>query len=340
MIYRNHPVTGRALADFFNKHFIGSSAHASSYITSEDIGHSRAESIFLQPTDQAEVYRTFMSLNNSKALDIDNIQIKPIKYILEYITAPLTYIFNLSIESGEFPAAMKKSRVSVIYKGGDKNLPKNYRPISIIPTFAKGFEKILHYRFNQFFEKNHLISDAQFGFRKGRSTELALLGLKEHVLQNIQMKLITLGLFIDFSKAFDSLDHGILTHKLSVYGIRGNPLSLIKSYLADRQQCVYIRNHQSSLLPIIRGVPQGSVLGPLLFNVYLNSIVNIDQGLKFIIYADDCTILFSGPDVNELVTKCNQLLNRLREWSDINLLKINPAKTKLCYFVQETKIFV
>lgn len=252
-------------------------------------------------TDEPEVYRTFMSLNNSSALDIDNLQIRPIKFVLEYVAPVLVYIFNLAVESGEFPSQMKRSRVSVLYKGGDKNMLGNYRPISIIPVFAKGFEKMLHTRFSDFFNKADVISDAQFGFRKGRSTEFALLRLKEFVLENFDNKLYTLGLFMDFTKAFDSLDHNILLHKLEMYGVRGTPLALAKLYLTDRSQCVCLGNHRSSSLPVSRGVPQGSVLRPLFFNAFINDIVNIDKAVQFIIYADDATVLLSGENADELV---------------------------------------
>lgn len=335
--HENRVYTGDALAEFFNKHFIGINTPATNPLLGDDLANIYTESMFLHPTDEVEVYRTFMSLKNTRALDIDNLQIRPIKTILEFIVPVLAYIFNLSIELGEFPDAMKRSRVSVVYKGGDKNVPKNYRPISIIPIFAKAFEKILHYRLNNFFQRIQLLSESQHGFRKGRSTESALLELKEHVLINIQKKLITLALFIDFSKAFDSLDHKILAHKLSICGIRGKPLSLIRSYLTNRSQYVCIGTHKSSLLTITTGVPQGSVLGPLLFNVYINSIVNIDLTVKFIIYADDCTVLLSGPDATKLAVDCNNILDKIVRWSSSNSLKMNPSKTKVMFFRARNK---
>ena len=278
-----------------------------------------------------------MSLKNSSALDIDNLQIGPIKFVLEHLAPVLVYIFNLAVESGEFPREMKRSRVSVLFKGGDKNLLGNYRPISIIPVFAKGFEKMLHSRLSNFFTKSDIISDAQFGFRKGRSTELALLRLKEIILENIENRLFTLGLFIDFTKAFDSIDHSTLLHKLEIYGVRGTPLALIKSYLTERSQCVCLGNHHSSSLPVSRGVPQGSVLGPLLFNVFMNDIVNINKSVKFIIYADDATVLFSGADTDRLVESCNRFFCNITSWSLSNKPKINPKKTKVIIFRARNK---
>lgn len=334
----NRVLSGAVLADSFNKYFTSDITPINNAVRMNSSIIRNAESIFLNPADEPEVFRTFMSLKNSSALDIDNLQIGPIKFVLEHLAPVLVYIFNLAVESGEFPREMKRSRVSVLFKGGDKNVLGNYRPISIIPVFAKGFEKMLHIRLSNFFTRNDIISDAQFGFRKGRSTESALLRLKEIILDHIENKFFTLGLFIDFTKAFDSIDHSTLLHKLEIYGVRGTPLALIKSYLSERSQCVCLGNHHSSSLPISRGVPQGSVLGPLLFNVFINDIVNINTSAKFIIYADDATVLFSGADTDTLVESCNNFFCNITSWSLSNKLKINPKKTKVIIFRARNKV--
>lgn len=141
-----------------------------------------------------------------------------------------------------------------------------------------------------------------------------------------------MALFIDFSKAFDSMNHKILLWKLSQNGIRGTPLTLFESYLSDRKQSVYIKHKKLSFLPLLNRVPQGSVLGPMLFNVYVNDIIKIDTTVKFIIYADDTTLLISGPNSQILMERCNDLLTKLSEWSIANCLKINPTKTKVMVF--------
>lgn len=332
---------GEALADHFNHHFTNVSNHYNySLTTLPKISISTPETIFLRPTDETEVHRTFLCLKNSKALDYENIQIKPIKYAIEFLCPVLSYIFNLAIESGTFPEGMKRARVAVIFKGGNRNEATNYRPISILPVFSKGLEKIIYSRLINFLDKTRALTDCQFGFRKGKSTETALLAIKENILQSIEKGTYTLGLFVDFSKAFDCLDHNILLKKLTSYGIRGKSHDLLNSYLSNRSQCVCISNHQSSLLPISCGVPQGSVLGPLLFNLYINDIVHIDNSVQFIIYADDSTVLISGNDPNALVSHCNDVLEKLSVWSQLNRIEINTQKTKAILFRARNKKFI
>lgn len=267
--------------------------------------HSDAvrESAFFVPTDAYKVYSVYMGLQNSEALDANNLQIKPIKHVLQFIVLPLVHIYNLILETAVFPDAMKHAKISVIYKGGDRNTASNYRPISVLPVFSKGIEKLIFARMTEFFNKKSVLTDSQYGFRKDRSTEMALLTLKEYVLQSFENNYYTVGIFIDFSKAFDSLNHEILIRKLCLYGIRGKPLELLKSYLKHRRQYVSINKQNSSLLPIVCGVPQGSILGPLLFNVFINDIVTINSEVQFIMYADDCTLCVSGSDANRLVQK-------------------------------------
>lgn len=190
----------------------------------------------------------------------------------------------------------------------------------------KRLRKIIFSRITKFLDKNAILTDAQFGFRKGRSTENALLLLKETIVQNIEKNFLTLSLFIDFSTAFDSLHHRILEHTLAHHGIRGVPLSLLQSYLHGRTQCVYIGTNRSTYLPVPCGVPQGSLLGPLLFNIYINDIINIDKSVKFIIYADDSSLLLSGPDPEALIKHCNNVLHKLYTWSNSNQIRINPLK--------------
>ena len=180
------------------------------------------------------------------------------------------------------------------------------------------------------------MSDRQYGFRKGCSTELALLDLTTDIANDIENKKYTVGVFLDCSKAFDSLDHSILLNKLFHYGIRGQPYQWFKNYLSDRHQYVSVNGHYSSNLPILKGVPQGSILGPLLFNIFVNDIVSSSSTSKFIIYADDTTLLYSHSDIKILNEIINVELKSIEKWYSANQLQLNLTKT--CYIVFGPKI--
>lgn len=219
-----------------------------------------------------EIVSVFLGIKDSNNCGADNIQITPVKYVIDLFFSHLAHIFNLCILSASFPKNMQLAKVSIIHKKGDKNNMTNYRPVSILPVFSKGLEKICA-RLTPFCDKHNVLTDAQFGFRKHRSTELALLEEKEFILRNFEQTRMVLGVFIDFTKAFDYLDHSLLIKKLDFYGIRGKALALMQSYLSHRRQYVNINSFFSTIQPISTGVPQGSILGPLLFDLYVKDIV-------------------------------------------------------------------
>lgn len=326
-------ITGTELADRFNNYFTGLGGRVDMHSTEilENISETE-NTIFLRPTDISEVTLVFQSLRNSRSKDADALEIRPVKYVLDLIAPVLTHIFNLALQTGTFPENMQLARVTVTYKGGDKNKMSNYRPISILPVFSKGLEKIINVRINSFTEKYNLISDCQYGFRASRSTESALLAQKEVILENIENKLMTLGIYIDFSKAFDSVNHELLLAKLQKYGIRGTPIELVRSYLSSRSQFVEVNEFKSRTHQITAGVPQGSILGPVLFLFYINDIVRIDTISRFIIYADDCTVLVKGKDLPEILPDASRICYQLRSWSQLNGLSLNESKTKCILF--------
>lgn len=176
------------------------------------------------------------------------------------------------------------------------------------------------------------MTNMQFGFTKGQSTETALLTQKEIILDSFERQLCTLGIFVDYSKAFDSINHTTLLEKLNYYGFRGVFLKLMESYLQHRMQQVVINSHTSDLKPLDGGVPQGSILGPLLFCIYINDLVSIDNDVKFIVYADDTTILVTAKDAEHIMIKANKVLLKLSSWSNVNSLTINVNKTKAVLF--------
>lgn len=330
-------LSGVHLADEFNSYFTNLVKSNHDESIRQFLTTPNENSVFLSPTTQQEIFAVFISLSNSRSRDVDGICIRPIKYVLDCILPALEHIYNLCLHSGVFPDKMKRAKVVVIYKSGDKNNFSNYRPISILPAFSKALEKIISIRINSFCDKNNILSTQQFGFRKGRSTELALLTQKDIILQSFEDKKLTMGIFVDFSKAFDSLNHHSLLLKLEHYGFRGVALALFRSYLDNREQCVLINECMSKFMKLTAGVPQGSTLGPLLFNLYVNDVVNITTEATFIIYADDTSIFIQSKDPHELFQIANATLDNLNIWSAANSLKINTTKTKAVVFTPSQK---
>lgn len=227
---------------------------------------------------------------------------------------------------------MKLAKVTVVHKGGPANELTNYRPISVLPVFAKVAEQVINKRFVRFLTAQNIIADEQFGFRKDRSAETALLGIKEKILNNIEEKAHTLGIFLDFRKAFDCVQHDVLIRKLPLYGFRGVSLTLIESYLTSREQFTVINAAASHVKTIKYGVPQGSILGPVLFILYLNDIVNIPGSENLVLYADDTNVFFSGIDPYALERKANYWLTGLSTWLKLNKMQLNTSKTKYILF--------
>ena len=288
-------------------------------------------SMYLAPTYKKEVENVLKTLKTDTP-GFDDISPKQLKHSSSIISTPLAHIINLSLKSGIFPDLLKKAKVIPVFKSGDRCDINNYRPISILPAFSKIFEKIISFRLINYLEKNNLLTEHQHGFRAQHSTETAIIHFVNNVYKCLEEKLYVGGVFIDLSKAFDTLNHQILLHKLEHIGIRGLPLKLFKSYLHNRKQSVFCNNSYSTFKDILKGVPQGSVLGPILFLIYINDIVNSSSKLSFLIYADDTTLLIHDKSIDSLYSNLTTELNKVKSWIRSNKLILNISKTSFMLF--------
>ena len=277
-----------------------------------------------------EVNKQLSELNSSKACGFENVPNKLYKTIAPIISLFLTNVFNKCYDLGTFPAILKYAKVIPLYKSGQKDLVNNYRPISLLSPIAKVFEKLLFIRLDKFFSYKKVISNQQFGFRKGYSTELAIIDLHNRIINNTDNGFYTCCIFIDLSKAFDTVNHSILLDKLFAYGIRGNMHSLLKSYLSNRQQFTWCNNKKSENSTILCGVPQGSTLGPLFFSLYVNDLPTYTT-FEVNLFADDTVLIMKDKSISKLQEKVNCELAIVDEWMKLNRLSLNYSKST--YFI-------
>ena len=297
-----------------------------------------SNTVFLQPVSENEIKNITKAFSSEKAAGYDNISMSIVKLTINYISRPLTHIVNLSLSQGFVPDEMKIARVIPLYKSEDKSFVKNYRPVSILPVFSKILEKVFYNRILNYLNKNEILYANQYGFRKGHSTASALLDLYDKISEAIDKKEVAVGVFLDLSKAFDTVNHNILFEKLEYYGVRGIALSWIKSYFSNRKQFVQFNNSSSTSKNITCGVPQGSILGPLLFLIYINDICNVSTLAKLILFADDTSLFFSHRDPVYLVNMINQELEKFSIWLRTNRLSLNLDKTKFMIFKPRQKL--
>jgi Reverse transcriptase (RNA-dependent DNA polymerase) len=285
----------------------------------------------LDNTTPGQIVEIIKIMQPKQSCDIDGISLKLLKYIAVEICVPLSHIFNLSLTSGTFPTKLKRSRIVPIFKAGDPENCDNYRPISLLSSISKILEKIVHVKLVNHLDLNNLLYDHQYGFLRGKSTEQTLLHVTDYIAKALNKGDYCIALFLDLKKAFDVVSHEILIQKLQKFGISGTTLDWFKSYLKDRSQIVDIDGNLSEPCNISISVLQGSILGPILFLMYINDLP-LSTELKSFLFADDTTGLTSGSSLPQLIDKFNTEIQKLAMWFRANKLCVNTSKTKFIIF--------
>ena len=288
-------------------------------------------SLYLSNVSDEEVSNIINYLKPSSP-GYDEISADILRLILPSMCKPLVYILNLSLTQGIFPTELKVANVIPLYKTDDPMLFNNYRPVSILCVLSKVFEKVMYSRLSQFLDTYQILFEKQFGFRKQHYTYMALLTLIDKISKCVQNGDFVVGIYLDFSKAFDTVNHDILFRKLEWYGIRGIALDWFKSYLTGQTQLVTYNGVSSAPQTIKCGVPQGSILGPLLFLICINDLANTCKASLPILFADDTNIFTSGRNQHELESNINDELCRISAWLKVNKLSLNIKKTHYMIF--------
>ena len=322
------------LAETFNTYFSNVGSNLSDKIPSS--ADSNPED-YLDPTDETfslqfpsvnTVTRLLKTIDEKKSAGLDNIPNKLLKIAAEVVAPSLTKIFIQSIITGIFPEEWKEARVSPLYKSGAKNDPSNYRPISVIPTVSKIYEKIIYDQLYDYLNTYNLLTCCQSGFRSFHSTLTALLEATNDWSVNIDNGMLNGVVFIDLKKAFDTIDHEILLLKLSNYGVDSTSLKLFQSYLTNRSQKCKVNGELSNSSPLTCGIPQGSSLGPLLFLIYINDLPNCLDMAKPRMFADDTSVSYACDSLDEIQNVINSELKNLNSWLIANRLSLNITKTE------------
>ena len=268
----------------------------------------------------------------------DNIPAGVIKHVLDVLAFPLTHICQLSLDQGYFPHELKCAKIIPLYKCKDAALFNNYRPISLLSVFSKIFEKIMYDRLYDYLVKFSILYTYQFGFQKNKSTHLAIICLLDKLVSALEKGEVGIGIFIDFRKAFDTVDHTILLEKLYFYGIRGIAYKWLSNYLSNRTQFVEYYHVKSALLRVQRAVPQGSNLGPLLFLMYINDLAFVSPKLFAVLFADDSNFFCTGKNIHDLIDIVNNELVNIVDWLNANKMSLNIEKTHYIIFCNRGKV--
>ena len=285
-----------------------------------------------------DVAKYIKSLKTSCSPGIDDISCKLLKLAAPLVIDSLTFIYNQCISSGIFPNCLKSAKVIPLHKKGSYDDLNNFRPISILPAVSKPLEKHIHFHLSKFLETNNLIHSNQSAFRPGLSCQTALTKLIQDFHDGCNQRNLSGVVFVDLAKAFDMLDHRILLEKLAFYNLDDSALTLLTSYVSQRTQTVCLKGKYSATLPVSNGIPQGSVLGPLLFTLYINDLPLHISSTSCDLFADDTTLHCTDVTVESIEMRLNQSLTELEHWCRSNSMIVNPQKSESMLIASRQKM--
>ena len=331
----NDPET---IADAFNTYFANVGTNLAKEIPKvqknplDYIKSPLLNSFYIFPTTATEIETEISSLKDGKACGSYSIPVPVLKILSAVIGNPLEILFNASFSTGIVPSSLKLANVIPVYKKDSQFCLCNYRPISLLSIFNKLLEKLICCRLLDFLEKEKIFYDKQFGFRTKHSTDHAVLSIIDKIQRAIDDRDFSCGIFLDLSKAFDTVDHTILIKKLECYGIRGNAKNWFTSYLSNRQQTVTVNKITSNPTTISCGIPQGSVLGPVLFLLYINDFNQSSDLFDFHLFADDANLFYRHKSLSILESDINNELVNINTWLCANKLSLNIKKSNFVLF--------
>lgn len=339
---RNVPVLGNEIfiSNYFNEYFRDSVARLVDELSLDSRDFSCSSNTvksfaFLEFTQEV-VMNAISSLTNKSSFGSDGISAPLVKENVQFFKGPLTYLFNESIKCGKFPDILKTGIITPVFKSGLKSECSNYRPICILPTISKIFEKCVVKLILAYLDQVKFFSVNQFGFLKDRGTDGALYEHIKYITETLEAGRLAAAVYFDIRKAFDTVDHSILLKKLYACGIRGFMYNWFKSYLSDRKYMTKINGVVSDAIISQHGVPQGSILGPYLFLIYINDLCNLNVNGRIYSYADDTVLVIDSRYTHILQSLVQNDVNKIMQWLNDNRLVLNTEKTKyMIYTLQQ-----